>query len=98
MDKEPLYLPKSASFSDYYIASIENNEYPLLSEAMQNRADEVKLEPVDRPVLCPVCGEQFKKKTINHTFCSSKGKRNCKARFWNFVSNKRVYRTFLFGG
>jgi len=48
-------------------------------------------------ILCPMCGKRFFKKTKGHTFCSNKGRRNCKDRYHNSMSDKRRERAKQWG-
>jgi len=41
---------------------------------------------------CPVCDKVITKKASRHTFCNSKGKGNCKDRFWSLINSNRYDR------
>ena len=42
--------------------------------------------PVGRKIFCPCCSEIFTKRSYQHSFCSNKGKGNCKDRYWNTLN------------
>jgi len=64
-------------------------------EDMHRRLAAVKSAQVGTRVKCPTCKKRFTKKTYQHTFCSRKGRNNCKDRFHNIqphrIERSRAY-------
>ena len=58
--------------------------------------EKAKAAKVGDKIMCAVCGKIFVKKTYNQAFCRSKGKANCKDRYWNTVSTTRRERALQF--
>jgi len=52
---------------------------------------------VGQEVTCPFCGKKFVKRYSRQAFCSSKGKGNCKDRYWNQANSKRRARASWYG-
>ncbi len=57
-----------------------------------------KVAKVGDEIVCAFCGKRFIKKTYNMAFCKSKGKANCKDRYWNSICGKRKERAIEFSG
>lgn len=47
-------------------------------------------------IRCPTCGKRFLKRSYQQAFCRNKGKRNCKDRFHNLVSETRREQAIAF--
>lgn len=47
-----------------------------------------KNSKINSLIFCPVCGSDFTKKNLQHTFCSLK----CKDTFWDNIVEERIER------
>jgi len=51
-----------------------------------------KAVKVGQKINCPVCRKGFKKRSYQHSFCSNRGRGNCKDEYWNNVHPERMER------
>ena len=65
----------------------EEYEYRI-TDLIANYQDNKNIK-VNNNIFCPVCGKKFRKKTKAHSFCSNKGRNNCKDRYWNSTDETR---------
>lgn len=71
------------------------SEEDLLEGAARTREDmkslyvKAKGIPAGHSARCPGCGKAFRKKVKQQAFCRSKGRGNCKDRYWNTVDQDR---------
>ena len=56
---------------------------------LSHKREAVKKAIVGSIVSCPSCGKKFKKKSYQSTFCSNKGRKNCKDWFNNRINQNR---------
>ena len=67
---------------------------------MEDAYHEAKAARVGTQIACPTCGVLHVKTTYHKVFCSNaktKGRGNCKDRFWNLVDETRRARAMEFG-
>lgn len=57
---------------------------------------DAKRAQVGATIRCPFCRKLFVKKSYQTTFCSNKGKNNCKDKYHNFTNDKRRERSHRF--
>jgi hypothetical protein len=99
------YISEGYALSDW----LEAFEYPTEHDYpfRQDSIDEVvnamrfafvnaKNANVGAKIVCPGCGKSFVKKTYHNKFCTSKGRANCKDRYWNSVDDVRRNRASQF--
>lgn len=67
----------------------------MIVDSMKNRYEEAGKAKVGDTIQCATCASKFKKKSYQSKFCSNKGHRNCKDRYWNQVDPSRLRRVGL---
>ena len=63
-------------------------------EKMKARYEEAKEAPVGTIIRCPTCGKEHQKTSYHNIFCcnmKTKGKGNCKDKYWNMVRDPNRY-------
>ena len=69
----------------------EREERRFLAENVSSKNyDAAKAAKVKTKVICAGCGNSFMKKSYQQAFCSSKGRGNCKDRYWNIINPRGI--------
>lgn len=77
-----------AEASDWAEEHFKQQENEEAFHSITKCRDSVKSAPIGTVVICPCCKKSFRKKATQQSFCSFKGKGNCKDKFWNMVRSE----------
>jgi hypothetical protein len=61
-------------------------------QEMKSLYDKACKALVNSRITCPVCRRAFQKKHYQQKFCTSKGRGNCKDKYWNTINMNRSFR------
>lgn len=67
----------------------------MIVDSMKSHYEEAGRAKVGDTIKCATCASKFKKKSYQSKFCSNKGHRNCRDRYWNQVDPSRLRRVGL---
>lgn len=96
------YISEGYALSENLEAMIEPDDEDIevrweSQRAWMGRAYKAaKAAKVGSTVKCAACGKKFVKHSYQQVFCSNKGPRNCKDRYWNSMVPSRSLRAQLF--
>lgn len=76
----------------------ESEDY-IVIDKMQRLYSQARSAKVNSTIKCPCCQKSIVKTTYHKVFCSNartKGRKNCKDRYWNTVDESRAKRARRF--
>lgn len=91
------YYDEYMEVSDAFNAAFRGSDAysVMIVDSMKDRYKEAGKAKIDDTIKCATCASRFKKKSYQSKFCSNKGRKNCKDRYWNMVDTSRLRRVGL---